>query len=83
MDLMSVKLDQIVVSDKFKHGDVGFKYFIGYHRVKLLNCYALSYLKWMNTLNTLKTVAKTFLFWLKMMKCGKNANKFGMWLKIN
>ena len=27
---MSVKLDQIVVSDKLKHSDENFKYFIGY-----------------------------------------------------
>ena len=27
---MSVNIDQIVVSDKFKHSDEGFKYFIGY-----------------------------------------------------
>ena len=27
---MSVDLDQIVVSDKFKHNDEGFKHFIGY-----------------------------------------------------
>ena len=27
---MSVELDQIVVSYKFKHNDEGFKYFIGY-----------------------------------------------------
>ena len=30
MDLLSVELDQIVVSYKFKHNDEGFKYFIGY-----------------------------------------------------
>ena len=30
IDLKSVKVDQIVVSDKFKHNDDGFKYFIGY-----------------------------------------------------
>ena len=30
IDLMSVNVDQIVVSDKFKHSDDGFKYFIGY-----------------------------------------------------
>ena len=29
-DLMSVNVDQIVASDKFKHSDEGFKYFIGY-----------------------------------------------------
>ena len=27
---MSIGLDQIVVSDKFKHNDEGFKHFIGY-----------------------------------------------------
>ena len=30
IDLMSVKVDQMVVSDKFRHCDKGFKYFIGY-----------------------------------------------------
>ena len=30
IDLMSVKAYQIVVSDKFKHNNEGFKYFIGY-----------------------------------------------------
>ena len=30
IDLMSVNVDQIVVSDKFKHSDDSFKYFIGY-----------------------------------------------------
>ena len=27
---MSVNVNQIVVSDKFKHSDEGYKYFIGY-----------------------------------------------------
>ena len=45
IDLMSVNLDQIVVSDKFKHSDEGFKYFIVYQEGELLNRYALSYLK--------------------------------------
>ena len=30
IDSMSVNLKQIVKSDKFKHSDEGFKYFIGY-----------------------------------------------------
>ena len=30
IDLMPVNVDQIVVSDKFKHNNEGFKYFIGY-----------------------------------------------------
>ena len=30
IDLRSINVDQIVVSDKFKHSDEGVKYFIGY-----------------------------------------------------
>ena len=30
IDLKSVNVDQIVISDKFKHSDEGFKYFVGY-----------------------------------------------------
>ena len=30
IDLYSVTVDQIVVSDKFKHSEEGYRYFIGY-----------------------------------------------------
>ena len=30
IDLVSVNVDQIVICDKFKHNNEGFKYFIGY-----------------------------------------------------
>ena len=43
--LKSVRLDQIVVSDKFKHSDEGFKYFLVTKKVKLLNHYVSFYLK--------------------------------------
>ena len=33
---MSVKVDQIVISDKFKHSDEGFKYFIGYQEGEIV-----------------------------------------------
>ena len=36
IDLMSVNLDQIVVSDKFKYSEEGFKYFIGYQEVEIV-----------------------------------------------
>ena len=45
IDLMSVNVDQIVVSDKFKHSDEGFKYFLVTKKVKLLNHYVSFYLK--------------------------------------
>ena len=32
IDLESVSVDQIVLSDKFKHSDESFKYFIGYQK---------------------------------------------------
>ena len=36
IDLMSVNVDQIVASDKFKHSDEGFKYFIGYQEGEIV-----------------------------------------------
>ena len=36
IDLMSVNVDQIVVYDKFKHRDKGFKYFIDYQEGKIV-----------------------------------------------
>ena len=35
IDLLSVNVDQIVESDKFKHNNKGFKYFIGYQESKI------------------------------------------------
>ena len=36
IDLMSVNVDQIVVSNKFKHNNKGFKYFIGYQEGEIV-----------------------------------------------
>ena len=36
IDLLSIDLDQIVVSYKFKHNDKGFKYFIGYLKGEII-----------------------------------------------
>ena len=36
IDLKSVNINQIVVSDKFKHSDEGFKYFIGYQEDEII-----------------------------------------------
>ena len=45
IDLMTVNVDQIVVSDRFKHSEEGYKYFIGYQEMRLLNHYVLFCLK--------------------------------------
>ena len=36
IDLMSVNVDQIVVSDKFKHNKESLKYFIGYQKDEIV-----------------------------------------------
>ena len=36
IDLMSVNIDQIVVPDKFKHNNEGFKYFTGYQEDEIV-----------------------------------------------
>ena len=36
IDFLSVNVDQIVVSDKFKHNNEGFKYFIGYQEGEIV-----------------------------------------------
>ena len=36
IDLSSVNVDQIVVSDKFKHNNEDFKYFIGYQKGEIV-----------------------------------------------
>ena len=35
-DLISINVDQIVISDKFKHSEEGFKYFIGYQEGEIV-----------------------------------------------
>ena len=37
-----INVDQIVVSDKFKHSDDGFKYFIGYKKGEIVKLYYLT-----------------------------------------
>ena len=41
INLMSVNLDQVVVSDKFKHSDEGFKYFIGYQEGEIVKPFCI------------------------------------------
>ena len=58
-DLMSVIVDQIVVSNKFKHDDEDFKYFICYLEDGIVKPF---YFKRVGIYNTLKMVVKACLF---------------------
>ena len=80
---MSVKVDQIVVSDKFKHTDESFKYFIGYQEGEIVKPLCITLPQMSGYIKYYENGGKTCLFWLKMMKCAKNTLKFGMWLKVN
>ena len=81
--LLSVKLDQIVVSHKFKHNDKGFKYFIGYLKGEIVKPLCIILPQMSGYIKYFENGGKNMSFLLKMMKCGINTIKFGMWLKIN
>ena len=61
-DLMSINVDQIVISDKFKHSEEGFKYFIGYQEGEIVKPLYIILPQWVDTSNTLKTGANGGIF---------------------
>ena len=62
---MSLKVDQIVVSDNFKHNSEGFKYFLVTKKVKLLNHYVLFYLKWVGYIRYFENRGENMYFLIK------------------
>ena len=77
IDLMSVNVDQIVVSDKFNHND-GYKYFIGYQKGEIVKPLCIILPQMSGYIKYFEVVVKTCLFLLKMTKCWINTIKFGM-----
>ena len=75
---MSVNVDKIVVSDKFKHRDKGFKYFIGYQEDEIVKPLCII-LPQMN--GYIKYFEKNMSFLLEMIIGWISTMKFGMWLK--
>ena len=74
IDLMSVNLDQLVISHKFKHRDEGFMlyvFFSGYQTDETATPLCIILPQMSRYIKYLKTVAKTCLFLLRIMKCGK------------
>ena len=78
IDLLSVDVDQIVVSSKFKHNNEGFKYFIGYQEGGIVKSLCIILPQMSGYIKCFENSGKKMFFLLKMMKCGKNTNKFGM-----
>ena len=61
IDLMSVNVDQIVVSDKFNHND-GYKYFIGYQKGEIVKPLCIILPQMSGYIKYFKNVVKTCLF---------------------
>ena len=78
IDLMSVNIDQIVVSDKFNHYNDGYKYFIGYQKGEIVKPLCIILPQMSGYIKYFEVVVKTCLFLLKMTKCWINTIKFGM-----
>ena len=78
IDLDSVDTDKIVVSDKFRHSEEGFKYFIGYQEDEIVKplCIILPQLN--GYIKHFQNGGKNTPLLIKMMKYGKNMKTFGM-----
>ena len=73
IDLDLVNVDQIVVPDKFKHSDGGFKYFIGYKEgeiVKPLCIILLQMTGYMKYFENGDKKSKMMMYWINTMKFG-------------
>ena len=75
VDLLSVDLDWIVVSYKFKHNDKGFKHFIGYLENGIVKPLCIILPQMDGYIKYFENGSKN---WLKKMKFGINIIKFGM-----
>ena len=74
IDLLSVNIDQIVVFDKFKNNNEGFKYFIGYWNELIVPlCIILPQMS--GYIKYFENGSKNMAF---LMKSGINTMKFGM-----
>ena len=72
IDLFSVDLDQIVVSDRFKHNDEGFKYFIGYQKGDIVKPLCIVLLQMNGCIKYFENGQKNMSFMIKDDKvCGK------------
>ena len=65
IDLKSVNVNQIVVSDKFKHSDDGFKYFIGYQEGEIVKPLCIIFPQMSGFIKYFKSGGKNMSFMVK------------------
>ena len=73
IESFSVGLDQIVVSDKFKHNDKGFKYFIGYQKGDIIKPLCIILPQMNGCIKYFENGVKNMFF---MIKDGKMCDKY-------
>ena len=80
IDLDLINVDQIVVSDKFKHSDGGFKYFIGYKEGKIIKPLCIILLQMTGYIKYFENGGKNMSF---IVKDDMHLNKYNeIWNKI-
>ena len=65
IDLVLVNVDQIVITDKFKHSDDGFKYFIGYKEGEIVKPLCIILPQMSGYINYLENGGKNMSFMIK------------------
>ena len=78
VDLLSVNVEQIVVSNKFKHNNEGFKYFIGYQEGEIVKPLSIILPQMRGYIKYFENGGKNMSFLLTIMKCGINSIKFSI-----
>ena len=80
---IDLNVDHIVVSDKFKHSDDGFKYFIGYKEGEIVKALCIILPLMSGYIKYFEKGGKNMPFLLKMMMCWINTMIFGTRLRIS
>ena len=65
IELVSVNVDQIVISDRFKHSDDGFQYFIGYQEDEIVKQLCLILLQMSGYIKYFENDGKNMSFFVK------------------
>ena len=83
IDLMLVNVDQIVVSDKFKHNNEGFKYFIGYQEGEIVKPLCIILPQMSGYIKYFENGGKNMSFLIKDDEVWEKYDKIWDTLKIN
>ena len=81
IDLMSVIIDQIVVSDKLKHDNKGFKYFISYQEGGIVKPLCIILPQMSGYIKYFENRDKSMSFLIKDDEVWEKYKATGMWLK--